>query len=100
MRSTLLESNAGPRNEIFDSARDEHFAGRGVRRHARPDVNSDAADLLADDLAFSRVETAPDFETERANRVANAARAANRALRTVERGKETVARGTDFPAAE
>ena len=64
-----------------------------LRRHAGADVDGDAADVVADQLALARVEAGADLEPERADGVADRAGAADRAGRPVEGREEAVARG-------
>ena len=100
MRSAILESNAGPCDEVFDGVRHEDLTGTGRRGDARSDVDRDAADLLTDDLALAGMQAAADLQVQRAHLVANPACTAYGASRAVERGEEPVAGGVDLPPAE
>jgi hypothetical protein len=45
MFAAVLELESGTGHEIFDRARDQHFAGSGERRDAGADRDRDASDL-------------------------------------------------------
>src|SRR5919201_3168968 len=89
--AAVLEVDPRAGDEVLDGARDEHLAGLGKRRHARADVHGDAADLAVDELALTRVQPCADVQVERADAVADRARAADRPRRSVERREEAVA---------
>ncbi len=60
----------------------------------------DAADVVAADLAFAGVQPGAHLDAEGLHRVSNCHGAADRSLRAVERGQETVAGGVHLAAAE
>ena len=55
-----------PCDEIAHRARDQDLAGLGRRRDPRADVNGDAAEVVADELALARVDAGPELDAERA----------------------------------
>ena len=64
------------------------------------DVDRDTGDVVASKLDLTGMDTAADLHAELAGRVADGARARDRARRTVERRDEAVAGRVDFSAAE
>src|SRR5512133_2151678 len=82
--AAILEVDSGPADEVLHGARDEHLAGLGERCHTRADVHRDAADLAVHELALARVQARADLQVDRANAVADRARAADRPRRPVE----------------
>jgi len=55
--TAILETKTRPGHQVLDRAGDEHLTALGECGHARADVNGDAAELIADDLAFAGVQT-------------------------------------------
>jgi len=100
MDAALHEAQARSRDQIFQSAGDQHLAR--VRRggHAGADVHGDAAHVVAPQLALAGVQAGADIEAERAQRPADGQRTAHRACGTVEGREEAVARRVNLPAAE
>ena len=92
-----LELDARAGDEVFDGARDEHLARACLRRHARPSVDGDAGDLVADELALARVHADPDLKAQRCHRLDDRLGAACRERRPVERCEEPVAGCIDLP---
>ena len=66
---------------------------------SRPDVDCDAADVVADQLTFSGVEADAHLDPEVAHRVAGRAGASDRPRGSVERGQEAVAHRLHRPSA-
>jgi hypothetical protein len=62
--ATVLELETGAGDEILHGSGDEHFARSRRSRDTGSDVNCDARDLLADDLALAGMDAGPDFESE------------------------------------
>src|SRR6266446_4491040 len=100
MDAVLHEAQARSRDQILQSAGDQHLAR--VRRggHAGADVHGDAAHVVAPQLALAGVQAGADLEAERAHRLADGQRTAHRACGTVEGREEAVARRVNLPAAE
>jgi hypothetical protein len=63
-------------------------------------VHRDAAELAVDPLALPGANSRADLDAERAHRIADRTRAADRSGRAVEGREEAVAGGVDFVAAE
>ena len=63
-------------------------------------MHGDAMRLSARQLDFPRVQSGPDLEAERAHRVADAAGAADRASRSVERREEAITGRVDLAPTE
>src|SRR6476659_650323 len=87
---------AGADGEILDCLRHEHVAWTRTRRHTCADRDGDPSDLRVDELHFACVDTNSHGDAQRPDGVDNRLRAANRAGRPVERGKEAVTRGIDL----
>ena len=99
-RPRSRERDSGTRDEVDDGSRNEDLARFGAGLHARTDVHRDAHDRLATRLDLAGVQPGPDLQPERAQRIPNRRRAADRPGRTVERRQEPVARGVDLVSAE
>src|SRR5207245_11316861 len=63
MRAALLERQARARHEILHGIADEHFARTRQSSHARADVNGDATELLANDLALRSEEHTSELQS-------------------------------------
>src|SRR5438876_66557 len=100
MDAALHEAQARSRDQILQSAGDQHLAR--VRRggHAGADVHGDTAHVVAPQLALAGVQAGADLEAEWAHRLADGQRTAYRACGTVEGREEAVARRVNLPAAE
>src|SRR6202035_2358862 len=66
----------------------------------RTDVDREPGELVAVDLALSRVDAGPDLQAESRHRVDDGTRTTDRARRTVECRQEPVACGVDLTTAE
>ena len=51
--TAVIEGDTRTDHGVLDGLRDEHLVGPSERADSSPDVNGDAAEMLADDLAFS-----------------------------------------------
>src|SRR5918911_957838 len=89
MLATVLEVDSRSGDEVAHGRGDEDLARPRKRRDARAGVDGDAGDLVAEQLAFARVEPGANVDPELAHRIANTDRASNRARRTVERREES-----------
>src|SRR5207247_2157951 len=89
--ATVRELDSRPSDQIRNRARDEYLPRPGGRPDARTDVDGDAADVVADQLAFAGVETGAHLDPKVAHCVTRRARAADRAGGPVEGGEEAVA---------
>src|SRR5271157_5248133 len=96
MCSPLGEAKAGACDQVLYSARDEHLAWPCLSHHARACMHRDSANLIAQRMAFSGVETGPRAKAERRRNGANRARAADRPRRAVKRGEYSVASSVDL----
>src|SRR5262249_28052549 len=97
--ATVLEGEAGARDEILDRARDEHFSRLGVRSDPGAGVHGDAGDLPVDELAFAGVQARADLEPQVAHCPGDRPCAPDRTGRTVERREEAVPGGIELLAA-
>src|SRR5262249_37432896 len=77
----------------------EHFPGRSRGSDTRPDVHSDAAQLVADQLAFARVHARPYIHAESSDAVGDGASATDTARGTVKGSEEAIAGGVDLAPA-
>ena len=84
--TTAAKAKARPGDEILHGARYQYFPGAGQRRDPRPDVDGDPADIIADDLAFARVQAGADIDAERPDFISDRSGATDPA------GPSTVAR--------
>src|SRR5215470_14486274 len=98
--SPIHEADAGTGDEILHGVGDEDLARTRERGDPGADVNSDAADFLADDLALARVEPRAYLDAEGPHALADRLGAANGAGRTIEGREEAVTGGVDFAPAE
>src|SRR5205807_3446091 len=87
-------------DEIAHRARHEHLAGCRPRAYARADVHGHAANVGVDQLTLTGVHAGAHTDAERADVLADRARAADRAGGTVERRQEAVAKRLDLVPAE
>src|SRR5439155_4702860 len=71
-----------------------------ARRNPGPDVDGDPAQLVADHLTLSRVETRAHLQPELSDGLVDRARAADRARRPVEAGEESVSGSIELTPAE
>ncbi len=53
MTASVTKAQAGPRHQILDRTRHQHFACTGKGRDASTDVNSNSADIIAHHFAFA-----------------------------------------------
>jgi hypothetical protein len=58
------ELDTGAGDEVFDRARDEHFAWVRGLRHPRSDVHGDPAGLTGHHLALTGLQPGADLEPE------------------------------------
>src|SRR3990170_7057172 len=100
MKPVLLEGHSGACDEVLDSARNEHFAGRRQRRDARACVHRDSCHLPVDEFALPGVQPGAHLELELAHPLDDGAGTPDRPRGTVETGEEAIAGGVHFPAAE
>src|SRR5207253_11092148 len=89
--ATVSELDSGPGDQVRNRARAPYFARPGGGPDARADVDGDAADIVADQLAFAGVEAGAYLDPELAHRVASRTGAADRARGPIEGGEKAVA---------
>src|SRR5213595_2652429 len=65
----IFECETGANDEVFHRRRDEHFGRTAERRDPCSDVDGDALHLRAHELYLSRVETDPNLQSDRPERV-------------------------------
>src|SRR6266536_2785276 len=97
---SIVELDVGPRHEVFDRARDQYLGGPGKVADTLADVHRDAADVIASNLDFARMQADPHLEMYGRGRIADRARTTDRACRSVERGEETIPDHLHFAATE
>src|SRR5215813_2868370 len=100
MGSAVHELKPGTSHEVLDGVRDEYLVGSGKASDTRTNVDRDAAELRAHDLALTRVKTGPDVESELLDTRRDRTGGADRPRWSVEGGQESVARRVDFAAPE
>src|SRR2546425_8607755 len=88
--TAILETKTRPGHQVLDRAGDEHLTALGECGHARADVNGDAAELIADDLAFAGVQTGANLESRPSDALGDRAAGPHRASGTVERRQKAV----------
>src|ERR1700674_5322843 len=71
MHSAFHEADAGTGDEVLDRAGNENLARLRVCRDACPDIDRDAADVVAE-LDLSGVQAGTDLDAELAHAVADA----------------------------
>ncbi len=86
VHTALFKGQARAGDEILHRIGDEHLSRTGQRRHARPDVDGDPADLVADHLALAGVKPRAHFDAERPDAGADGLRAADGAGRAIKGG--------------
>jgi hypothetical protein len=59
---SIVELDVGPRHEVFDRARDQYLEGPGKVADTLADVHRDAADVIAPNLDFARMQADPHLE--------------------------------------
>src|SRR5262249_34969786 len=100
VRATAYEAQAGAGHQVLHRAGDEDLARCAARRHPGADVAADASHVFAHQLALTRVQPGPDLDPERADAVADGARAADGSRRSVEGRKEAIADRLHLAPAE
>ncbi len=99
VNAPISESDPRAHNQILDRARHEHLAGVGLAQNPGPDVDGNAADLVADPLALSSVDRRSDPHAQRTDGVPNRQRAANGPGRAIKCRKKSVTGGVDLASA-
>jgi hypothetical protein len=100
VHAAIGEGEARTGDEVSDRARNQDLAGLRKRCDACRDVHCDAADIVVDELALARVHTRPGFETKAPRLGHDCLGASDCSRRSVEGGKEPVARRLDLTPAE
>src|SRR6478609_6692075 len=100
MIAAATKAHARTRHKVLDGARHQHLARAGERRHARTDVNGNAADIIADHFALAGMKPGADFNPQRPDFVCDGASAPYGACGTVESSKDAIAGRLHFVAAE
>ncbi len=100
VQAAICEGYPRPGDEVFHRARHQHLTGSCLARNAGTNVHADATDVPVNELYFARVHIGADLETEIPTVVASKQRASNCPRRTVEGGREAVARGNDLRPPE
>src|SRR5436190_22640781 len=98
MHAAVGERDSRAGDEVRDGPRDEHLPRPGDRSHARADVDRDAPEVVAYQLALAGMEPGPHLDPEVAHRIAGRAGAADRARGAVDGGQEPVAERLHLPA--
>src|SRR5262245_7729455 len=98
--AALAERDAGARDEILDRAGDQDFVGTRQRTDASGDVNRETGEIVAADLALSRVQARSHIDPEGLGGFGDGLGAMNGARRAVEAGQKTIPGRLDLPTAE
>src|SRR5262245_35291467 len=88
--AVVRELQARPGHQVLHRARGDDLARAGDRQDTRGGMHRNAAEVVATDLAFTRVYARPDPEAERAGAVDDRHRATERACGAVEAREEAV----------
>jgi hypothetical protein len=94
MFAAVVELKTRTGDEVDHRARDNDLARSGEGRDALPDVNGDAADVLAPKFYLTGMEARSHLDTEHANRFNDGLRAADGSCRAVEGCKDAISGGT------
>jgi hypothetical protein len=86
MRAARVELEPGPGDEVLDGARDEDVARVRRAHHPRADVDGDAANVVADELALAGVQARSGLDAELEKVVTDRTRAADCSRGAVECG--------------
>ena len=95
----VLEADVRADDKVAHGPGHEHLGGLGQVGDAGADVDRDAGEVIAGELALAGVQPGADVELERAGGVHGGERAADRARRPVERGEHAVAGAADRATA-
>jgi hypothetical protein len=98
--AAVAEAQAGAGHQVLHGARYQNLTGTGERGDARTNVNGNAADIVANNLALAGMQAGANLNPQRPYFFGYCAGAAHAARRTVERGENAVAGGLDFTAAK
>ena len=63
-RAMCVEAQPGTSHQVLHCAGDQDLAGLGQGGHARPNVDGDAADIVANRLALAAMQTTTYFQSE------------------------------------
>ena len=96
MYSLGVELNARPCDQVSYGARDQHLAGLRERRDPGSSVNGDAPHFVLDQLAFTRVKSCPNLDTELSNRADDGGCAPDSSRWAVKGGEKSVPGGIDL----
>ena len=96
MLAPRRELDAGPDHEVLDGRGDQDLAGSGEGADSRRDVDGQAGEIIAADLALARVQTCSQFDPERPDGSRDCLGAADRSRGTIEAGDEAVAGRVDL----
>jgi hypothetical protein len=96
----ILEFDAGPGNEVFDSSRHEDFIWPCQTGDPRPDVNRDAGNIVTYSLDFTRVDSGTYLQAEDFYLVFDFLGTLDRSCRTVEGRQEPITRRVDYQSSK
>src|SRR5262245_54049481 len=100
MRTSVRAFHSRSGNQVLYGARKKNLTRVSMSGHASTDMHGDARYVLAFDDALTRVNAAADGQSQAANHLPDRASAFDRASRAVKDGKDTIARGVHYSAAE
>jgi hypothetical protein len=98
--TALREGQVRARNEVLDRPRHETFTGIGLFHGSGRQVHGDAAYIASCDLDLANVNSCTQIQTDRFYFFDDGKSGMHCACGTIENGKEAIAHGLDFPAAE
>ena len=100
MRPAVLETQAGPIEQVARRPRHEDLSRTREGRHPRRSMDRDAARVPARQVDLAGVETGPDLDAERPDRVGHGGGTPDGPGRAVEEGQESVSGRHDLAATE
>ena len=100
MFATILKAESRSGHQVLDGARDEYVTWASERRDAGTDRDRDPDDLAIADFALAGVQTGPNLETDRSQRIAEGSGGENGPGGPIERSEEPIAGGVELPALE
>src|SRR6187399_2370408 len=100
MGPAVLETQIGSIEQVAGRPRHEDLSGTGESSQPRGSMDGDAARVPARHVDLAGVETGPDLDAERPDRVGHGGGTPDGPGCAVEEGQESVSGGDDLAASE